>query len=699
MGMRLGVDIGGTFTDFALFEPQRGDMALHKRLTTPEAPERAVIEGAEALLAERGESLAALDLLAHGTTLITNATIERRGARTGFLVTRGFADVIDIGREQRYDLFDLRLRFPDPLVPRALRREVTERVLNDGRVEQALDEDAVLSAVAELVREEGIEALAVGLLHSYAFPAHERRIGALVRQAFPTLAVSISSDVCPFMREYERWTTTIVNAYTQPLADRYLAALESGLAVRGFRGQLLVMTANGGSATPETARRFPVRLIESGPAAGALMCAWLGRHAGLPRDLLSFDLGGTTAKGALVRSAEPLRRFELEVGRVHAFKRGSGLPLRIPVIDMIEIGSGGGSIASIDRRGLIAVGPLSAGAAPGPACYAQGGDQATLTDANLVLGILNPDFFLGGRMRLDPAAARVALEARIGAPLGLDAARAAWGVHETANEDVARAFRIHAAERGFDYRTSAMVAFGGGGPIHATRIARKLSVPKVILPAGAGVMSAIGLLASPLRFDIVRSEPVMLSALTAERLEARFAELEAEATAPLRGSLPPDAIRIERRLDIRYRGQGYELEVPLPPDEAATVLTAIPALFDAGYRRVFGITFAGQPLEVVGWKVSAEGPATTLGAGRLAIAAPSRAAGGAARKGERAVYDPIAGAYRPVPVFDRYALGEGDVIEGPALVEENESTCVIGAGDTATLDGWGNLVVRIGSTT
>ena len=697
MGLRLGVDIGGTFTDFALFDPRRGDVALHKCLTTPEAPERAVIEGAQALLAERGESLAALDLLAHGTTLITNATIERRGARTGFLVTRGFADVIDIGREQRYDLFDLRLRFPDPLVPRALRREVAERVLNDGRVEQALDDDAVLSAVAELVRQEGIEALAVGLLHSYAFPAHERRIGALVRAAFPRLAVSLSSEVCPFMREYERWTTTIVNAYTQPLADRYLAALEGGLGARGFRGQLLVMTANGGSATPETARRFPVRLIESGPAAGALMCAWLGRHAGLPRDLLSFDLGGTTAKGALVRGAEPLRRYELEVARVHAFKKGSGLPLKIPVIDMIEIGSGGGSIAALDRRGLIAVGPLSAGAVPGPACYAQGGDQATLTDANLVLGILDPQFFLGGRMRLDAPSARAALEARIGGPLGLDAARAAWGVHETANEDVARAFRVHAAERGFDYRTSAMVAFGGGGPIHATRIARKLSVPQVILPAGAGVMSAIGLLASPLRFDIVRSEPVMLSALTAERLEARFAELEAEAVAPLRGAgLPAGAIRTERRLDIRYRGQGYELEVPLPSGEAAAVLAAIPALFDEGYRRVFGITFAGQPLEVVGWKVSAEGPAPTFGGGRLAVATPSRDAHRAARKGARDVYDPDAGAYRPVPVFDRYALREGDAIAGPALVEENESTCVIGAGDTAVLDGWGNLVVRIG---
>ncbi|HYF07996.1 MAG TPA: hydantoinase/oxoprolinase family protein [Acetobacteraceae bacterium] len=697
MALRLGVDIGGTFTDFALLDPARGTVALHKRLTTPEAPERAVIEGAEALLGEHGFGLKALDLLVHGTTLITNATIERRGARTGFLVTRGFADVIEIGREQRYDLFDLRLRFPDPLVPCALRREVPERVLADGTVEAELDEDAALSAVADLVRRERIEALAVGLLHSYAHPAHERRIGALVAKAFPELKVSLSAEVCPFMREYERWTTTIVNAYTQPLADRYLAALEGGLAVRGFRGTLRVMTANGGSATAETARRFPVRLIESGPAAGVLMTSWLARQSGMPRNLLSFDLGGTTAKGALVRGTEPLRRFDLEVARVHAFRKGSGLPLKIPVMDMIEIGSGGGSIAARDRRGLIAVGPRSAGAAPGPACYALGGQEATLTDANLVLGFLNSAFFLGGRMRLDPAAARAALEARIGAPLGLDAARAAWGIHETANEDIARAFRVHAAERGFDYRGCAMIAFGGGGPVHATRIARKLRVPEVILPAGAGVMSAIGLLVAPLRYDVIRSDRVLLDDLAPEQLAARFATLESEAAAPLRGAgLTADAIATERRLDLRYHGQGYEIEVALPPDEPRAVLAAIPALFAEAYARIFGITFPGQALEIVNWKASAEGPSPALGAARLAVAVPPCMPDASAHKGERPVYDPATGAYRPVPVLDRYALRDGDEVAGPALIEENESTCVLGTGDRAAVDAQGTIIVAIG---
>ncbi len=686
MGLSLGVDIGGTFTDFALYDPARGEVFLHKRLTTPEAPGRAVLEGATALLAEHGHGLAALDVLVHGTTLITNATIERKGARTGFLVTAGFGDVIEIGREQRYDLFDLRLQFPDPLVPRALRREVAERVLANGTVEQPLDAAAVLAAVAELVAA-GAEALAVGLLHSYAHPAHEQRIGALVRQHFPQLAVSLSHEVSPFMREYERWTTAIVNAYTQPLADRYLAALEQGLAAAGFAGRLLVMTASGGTATPGMARRFPVRLIESGPAAGALMSAWLSRRLEGAEDLLSFDMGGTTAKGALVRDHLPLRRFELEVARVHAFKKGSGLPLKIPVLDMIEIGSGGGSIASLDNRGLIAVGPHSAGAAPGPACYGLGGTAPTLTDANLVLGHLNPDFFLGGRMALDATAARAALEARFGG-LGLDAARAAWGVYETANEDVARAFRVHAAERGFDYRGCAMVAFGGSGPLCATRIARKLRVPKLVFPAGAGVMSAIGLLVSPLQHEVVKSDRVLLEELDAPGFSARFARLEAEVHAPL-AEAGVAAPRLHRALDMRYRGQGYEIDVALP---AGAGIAELPALFEAAYRRIFNITFPGQGLEIVNWKAAASGPPPAA-MDSLRIITPTQ---GAALKGERQVYDFASNAYRAVPVYNRYALGPGQALHGPALVEENESTCVLGAGDSAALDAGGNLVVSVG---
>ena len=469
--------------------------------------------------------MAQVDTVMHGTTLITNATIERRGAVTGFLVTRGFRDVLDIGKEQRYDLFDLRIRFPDPLVPRPLRREVGERIQFDGTVETPLDEKEVRARLS--TSSSGtIEALAVGLLHSYVNPSHERQIQELVTREFPSPRLSISSDICPFMREFERWTTTIVNAYTQPMVDRYLAALESGLPGAGFRGKFYIMTSNGGVATPATARRFPVRLIESGPAAGALMSSYLSQHLTGRPHVLSFDMGGTTAKGALIRDRTPLRKYDLEVARVHAFKKGSGLQLKIPVIDIIEIGAGGGGIAAVDRRGVIHLGPRSAGADPGPACYGRDGRDATLTDANLILGYLDPAFFLGGKMRLIPRApTRCSPRSR---KLDLSLARAAWGIHETANEDVARAFRVHAAERGFDYRGCSMIAFGGCGPIHALRIARKLKIPQVIFPAGAGVMSAFGLLVSPLSHETIKSDRMLLDELTAEEFEAKFGVLTGE---------------------------------------------------------------------------------------------------------------------------------------------------------------------------
>ena len=523
MTYRLGVDIGGTFTDLALLDARNGRSAIHKRLTTPRDPARAVLEGTVELLAQQKASMAEVETVMHGTTLITNATIERRGAVTGFLVTRGFRDVLDIGKEQRYDLFDLRIRFPDPLVPRPLRREVSERIQFDGTIETPLDDEEVRRAVAELVDEHEIEALAVGLLHSYTNPAHERQIQQLVLREFPSLRLSISSDVCPFMREFERWTTTIVNAYTQPIVDRYLAALESGLKTHGFGGKFYVMMSNGGVATPATARRFPVRLIESGPAAGALMSSYLSQHLTGRPHVLSFDMGGTTAKGSLIRDRLPLRKYDLEVARVHAFKKGSGLPLKIPVIDMIEIGAGGGGIAAVDRRGIIQLGPRSAGADPGPACYGRNGRDATLTDANLVLGYLDPAFFLGGKMRLEPERAESAIQSTVARVLDLPLARAAWGIHETANEDVARAFRVHAAERGFDYRGSSMIAFGGCGPIHAMRIARKLKIPEVVFPSGGGVMSAFGLLVSPLSHETIKSDRLLLDDIGADVFEAKFA--------------------------------------------------------------------------------------------------------------------------------------------------------------------------------
>jgi N-methylhydantoinase A len=697
MTYRIGIDIGGTFTDFALLDSRSGQTTIHKCLTTPNDPAHAVLEGTVELLAQQKASMAEVETVMHGTTLITNATIERQGAVTGFLVTRGFRDVLDIGKEQRYDLFDLRIRFPNPLVPRLRRREVGERMRFDGTVETPLDDDEVRRAVGALVEEQQIETLAVGLLHSYANPVHERQIQQLVAREFPSLHLSISSDVCPFMREFERWTTTIVNAYTQPMVDRYLAALESGLEARGFRGKFYVMMSNGGVATPATARQFPVRLIESGPAAGALMSSYLSQHLTGRPHVLSFDMGGTTAKGALIRDGVPLRKYDLEVARVHAFKKGSGLPLKMPVIDMIEIGAGGGGIAAVDRRRVIQLGPRSAGADPGPACYGRNGRDATLTDANLVLGYLDPGFFLGGKMRLHPDRAADVIESTIARRLDLPLARAAWGIHETANEDVARAFRVHAAERGFDYRGCSMIAFGGSGPIHATRIARKLKIPEVIFPGGAGVMSAFGLLVSPLSHETIKSDRHLLDELDAGAFEAKFAALADEVVAFLReGGVCAGQTSIVRRVDMRYLGQGYEIEVPLPDDEdSKELLKRLPALFAENYAKVFSISFIDQPLEIVNWKVRASGPPPALSGKGISLTALASGRQRKDLKGRRQVYSPVSDGYVECPVYDRYALYSGATLTGPALIEENESTCVIGEGDRVTVDEHRNLVAKV----
>jgi N-methylhydantoinase A len=482
----------------------------------------------------------------------------------------------------------------------------------------------------------------------------------------------------------------MVNAYTQPMFDRYLGRLEKGLAERGFRGRIAIMTSSGGVVTTETARRFPVRMLERGPAAGVLMRAVHGRRLGLP-NLLSFDMGGTTAKGALIRGHQPLKKYDMEVARVHEFKRGSGLPVKIPVIDMIEIGAGGGSIAEVDERGLIRVGPHSAGADPGPACYGRGGERATLTDANLALGYLDPAFFLGGAMKLDVKAAEAAIARSVAAPLKLDLARAAFGIHEIINEDVARAFRIHASERGFDYRSCSMTAFGGGGPIHGLAIARKLKIPRVVYPVGAGVMSALGLLASPPAFEVSRSRRAFADELDEAGFAEAFAPLVEEASGFLkRAGVPEKQIRLIRRLDMRYHGQGYDIEVTLP-DGAG--LAQAPELFVARYKEIYALALLDEPIEIVAWKVEAVGPEPGLSEGYSLMQGGGEAK--AALKGRRKAYDPVSAAYVETPVYDRYKLGPGAVIEGPALIEERESTCVIGGGDRVTVDAQYNLVAEL----
>ena len=692
MTYRLGVDIGGTFTDFALVDEDTGTLSVHKKLTTPHDPSESVLQGLAELLDRTDVPISDLAAVAHGTTLVTNAVIERRGAVTGMLVTRGFRDVLDIAMERRYDLFDLRLEFAEPVVPRSLRAEIDERVMFDGAVGTPLNQAEIETAVTRLVEDHGIEALAICFLHSYVDPAHEEAAREIVAQRYPDLYVTTSSEVLPFMREYERWSTTTVNAYVRPLTAHYLQRLESGLGQMGFAGKLLVMTSSGGMVTPDIAQRFPARLIESGPAAGALMAAYLGERLGEP-NLLSFDMGGTTAKGALIRDGRPLRRYEFEVAREHEFKNGSGLPLRIPVIDMIEIGAGGGSIANVDERNLLAVGPRSAGADPGPACYGLGGEQATLTDANLALGYLVPDAFLGGRMTLDSAAAARAIEGGVAKTLGVDTTRAAWGIHEVINEDVARAFRVHASEIGFDYRRCAMIAFGGSGPAHALRVARKLRIPKVIFPVGAGVMSAIGLLMTPISYATLRSGQIKLDDLDQAGLEAGFASVETQAVDLLiEAGVPPGDIEIERRLDIRFQGQGHEVEVRLPDN---VNVSEIAGLFSQTYARIFAATPLGTEIEIVNWKIEASGP-------RPGFADRYRPFNGA-RNGDEVTrtvqaYCEDNGGFAACPVIDRYALGEGRSVDGPALVQEDEATTVLGPGDHIEVDAMGNLVATLAAS-
>src|SRR5215469_7916775 len=461
---RIGLDIGGTFTDFILFDGETGAVRLHKCLTTPHDPARGALIGLMELTTAAGLDLAAIGELVHGTTLVTNAIIERRGATVGLLTTKGFRDVLEMGKEQRYDIYDLFLQFPEPLVSRALRREINERITRDGSVLRSVDLDEVRVEIEVLARA-GVEAIAVSFLHSYRNPSHEHAVAELAAREFPEISVSLSAEVVPELREYERTTTTVANAFVQPLMDRYIAQLETELRRRGFAGRFYLMQSAGGLAAPEMARRFPIRLLESGPAGGGLASALFGESAGKD-NVISFDMGGTTAKACLVQEGRVDVATMMEAARVHRFKRGSGLPIKAPVIDMIEIGAGGGSIATIDEVGLLKVGPRSAGADPGPACYGKGGHDPTVTDANLVLGYLDPDFFLGRRMRLDRGAAVQAV-ARIGEALALSAAEAAWGIHKVVTESMAAAARIHVIEKGKDPRRYSLVGFGGAGPAHA----------------------------------------------------------------------------------------------------------------------------------------------------------------------------------------------------------------------------------------
>jgi len=690
---RLGFDIGGTFTDFVLLDRVSGGIRLHKCLTTPQDPAEGAMTGIRAITAEAGITIAELAEVLHGTTLVTNALIERRGAATGLLTTRGFRDILELGIEQRYDIYDLFLKFPDPIVPRRHRIEITERVTHDGHVISDLDVAEVRAAGARLVAE-GCDAIAICFLHAYANPAHEQAAAAILREAFPDISISLSSEVAPEIREYERSVTTCANAFVQPLMDRYLGRLLSEMEGLGFVGTLRLMQSDGGLCAPEVARAFPIRLLESGPAGGALATVLFARAAGLP-DALAFDMGGTTAKSCLIEHGRAEVAPMMEAARVHRFKRGSGLPIRSPVVDMIEIGAGGGSIANVDETGLIKVGPHSAGADPGPACYGRGGMEATVTDANLLLGYYDPGFFLGGAMALNRSAAEAAL-ARLGEKLGLSAIEAAWGVYAVVCEAMAGAARVHLVEKGRDPRRYAMVAFGGAGPAHAVRVARILGISEVLVPPASGAASALGFLAAPLAFETSRSLIMPLGAqadfsAVASALEA----LEAEARARLRVAGVADAaMRVERSAEMRMVGQLHQIMVPLPDGEInAARLPDICERFIETYQRLYTRAIEGAEIELLSLRVRVVSPEPEISiSGAVGVASGE----GLALKGYRPAW--FEGSFHETPVYDRYRLKPNQSVPGPAIIEEREATTIIAPGDRLTVDAALNLRINVGAS-
>jgi N-methylhydantoinase A len=685
---RVGIDIGGTFTDLLLVG-EDGAAVIGKTLTTPGDPSLAVENALRPVLENGPVDSGEHGTLLHGTTLVTNALIERKGAPTALLTTAGFRDAVEIGREHRYELYDLNLELPKPLVPRHLRFDVPERTAADGSVLRPLDEAFVCRLVEEL-RDKGVRAIAVCYLNSFRNPAHERRTAEIITQVAPMIRVSLSSEVVAEIREFQRTSTTLANVYVQERVSDYLAQLQNRLDRIGFLGSFFVMLSSGGIATRETAARFPVRLLESGPAAGALAAAEAGILSG-HRDLLSFDMGGTTAKLCVIEDGQPLKTHDFEVDRVYRFRKGSGLPMRIPVIDMIEIGAGGGSIARVDSLGLLKVGPDSSGADPGPVCYAQGGTEPTVTDADLILGYLDPNYFLGGKMQLDIGRARQAL-ARLAEPLGMTVEQAAWGVHQIVNENMANAARAHLGERGKDPRRMPMYAFGGAGPVHGYRVAEILRLPALISPFGAGVGSTFGLLAAPLAFDFVRSAYSRLDQQDWRLANGLLDEMAEEGRKILEGSgLPAREISYQRTADMRYVGQGHEVSVRLPSgtliDQHTTEITAE---FEETYRGLYGRKGPDVPLEIINWRVVASGPrpetSFKLSSDPSARSDP--------RKGSRRAYFPECGGFVDTAVYDRYALKPGLEFNGPAIVEERESTLIVGARGRARVDERLNVILE-----
>lgn len=685
----LAVDIGGTFTDIVALDTDSRDVAVEKVLTTYPDPAIAVLDGVRAMLERTGMQPGAIAYVVHGTTLITNTIIERKGALTALLTTAGFRDVLEIGNEGRYDMYDLTLRKPQPLVERRLRFDVPERVLADGTVRESLDTDALLT-LCEALRDEGVAAVGICFLHAYTNPAHELQALEIVREALPDVAVSVSHQVAPGMREHPRTSTTVANAYVQPITEQYMARVADGLAESGVTAPLNIMLSSGGTTTVEAATAFPIRLVESGPSGGALAGVYWGGLLG-HEDVLAFDMGGTTAKAVLTKNGDLSITNQSEVAHVHRFKRGSGLPLMVPMIELIEIGAGGGSIAHLNNLGLPTVGPESAGSTPGPSAYGRGGTEPTVTDADLLIGYLNPDYFADGSIKLDADAARMAYEP-LAESLNLSVERMAWGVHELVNENMAAAARVHAAERGLEIARYSMVATGGAGPVHACGVAHKLGLKHVIVPPMAGVGSAFGFMTAPISFDFTRTYVSLLGGLDLNELRAMLGDLENEGRQVVESAgVASNDINVQLEVDMRYSGQGYEVRIPFTKEilNNNDVERALQIAFQYEYRQFYGQLADGVPIEAVNWRVVVAGPTPQIG--ELALEAADDVTD--APYATRPVKFAADGDSQDTPVYRRNALSTTWQADGPLIIEEAASTTIVLPGWSAQVDAGGCLLL------
>ena len=688
---RLGCDIGGTFTDFVLVNNKTGEFYTNKCLTTPSDPSDAVEKGIRELNEIKSGFMDTVEEVIHGTTLVINAIIERKGAKTGLITTKGFRDVLELGREIRYDAYDIFSEYPEPIVPRALRMEIDERLTANGRILKDVDEKEILD-VLEKFKSAEIESLAVCFINSYENPVNEKKIKAIIEKETPDLFLSTSFEVLPQIREYERTCTTAVNAYVKPITYRYLKKLTSRLETIGFTGKLFIMLSSGGITSVETAREFPVRIIESGPTAAVIASQHYGKLFDI-KDMFCFDMGGTTAKSCLIQKGHAGLVSTFEVGRVQRFKKGSGLPIQVPVVDLMEIGAGGGSIAKISNLGLLGVGPESAGADPGPACYKQGGKNPTVTDADLVLGYLDPEFFLGGTMALDIELSKKAIKDKIAALLGTTMVEAAFGIHDLINETMAAAAKTHIAEKGGNPNVVTMSAFGGAGPVHAYGLARKIGAPAILVPPLAGVGSALGFFTAPVAFDLSRSHRVTLDDADFKEIERLLKELEQESAGILEDTARGQDIIYERTLLMRFVGQGAETDLVIEPKPFDSFSKEdIRKLFDQEYKRLYGRTYHETPVEFVTFKVRASLPKRPFSIPKLSNEASDIKT---CIKGERQAFSIIQKNYIPFTVYDRSKLFANAEISGPAIIEERESTIVIGEDANARVDEFGFVWIEL----